>query len=165
MDAPRQIIGGRVRFGPDRKPMRGPDGKTLRDGGREFAFGMMSATDALKVQVALLRALGEPMLKAIATIGDPTHASDAQQSMFMLQAASALTARMDAKELTEIMELTFSSCTCAGQPITMDLTFGPDPVTGKGRRKEVWTVFVEALKVNLGDFFDDALLDSSPSPA
>lgn len=155
-------------------------------GGREFAFGMMSATEAIRVEVALMRVLGEPLFRMFAGHVDAEAAArkkveggkgktspadmkaalkkvgDEIGSAAAAQAIAILTSKMDADDLIATMDRVFAPCRCQGQSVVTDLTFAPDPETGKARNREVWQVFAEALKVNFADLLPGGL---SGSPA
>lgn len=189
--APMKVCGGWPVIGPDGKPQKGPDGKVKRQGGRTFSFGVMVATDAIHVEVAIARVLGEPLFRAfVATKATRREAavvvgkapggaelaakepktfasmvrglaSDAE-SAAAAEAIMLLTSKMDAAELVETMRTVFKAVWCEGADVDLDATFGPDD-KGRPRTKEVWEVFIEALKVNFGDFFLGLPLDSGPA--
>ena len=122
-------------------------------GGRVFSFGTIPAVQAVRVEVAIARVIGEPLFKAFMESqagGDTESAQTAAAS----SAIGLLAARMDADELLGTMKLVFGSVACEGKPIVeIDATF-----TGKNR--ELWQVFIEALRVNFADFLAGGLFGS-----
>jgi hypothetical protein len=121
-------------------------------GGRTFSFGLMPATKAVTVEVAIARVIGEPLFKALtgadASIGD----SKEQLLQVGVAAVGMMTSRMDAKELLRTMEDVFEFVTMDGERINIDRDF-------TGRNKELWQVFVKGLQVNYADFFGDFHFD------
>jgi hypothetical protein len=141
-------------------------------GGRAFSFGTLSATEAVRVEVAIARVIGEPLFKAFVKAQEIQAAkglktfgalkADADATALLTSEATAaiglIAARMDADELLKTMDRVFASIACDGKPIQIDATF-------TGRNKEMWLVFVEGLRVNFADFFPDDLSLSSPAGA
>lgn len=139
-------------------------------GGRLFSFGTLPATEAIRVEVAIARVIGEPLFKAFvkaqklqeekglkdlaALKNDP--AAIATITAEATAAIGLIAGRMDAEELLKTMNRLFSVVACNGQAVDMDVTF-------VGRNKDVWTVFLEALKVNFADFFPGGLSLSPPA--
>jgi len=113
---------------------------------RKFSFGMMSAEDALDVQLILSPALGAivPLITAA------TEASSLDQAAAMQQAIRAITS-LDRVEMKKAMKLVFSACSCDGREIgDINLVF-------QGKPLELWQVFIEALRVNFADFLAAAI--------
>lgn len=146
-------------------------------GGRVFSFGMLTATDAIRVEVAIARVIGEPLFKAFMDANDKAPAAllapaedegdDAEADKVrkdkvfesMMQSASSaiglLTSKMNSDELLETMELVFKTVNCDGKKIVIDSTFA-------GRHRDLWQVFIAALRFNFSDFFTGGLFASIP---
>lgn len=134
-------------------------------GSRTFSFGMLPATDAIRVEVALAKAIGEPLLRAfvkaqelqktenLKTLADIKSSPKALDTI--AQAMGMISSKMDAGELIKTMETVFSTVACDGNTINIDGTF-------TGRNRELWQVFMEGLRVNFADFFPDGLSLSPP---
>jgi hypothetical protein len=121
--------------------------------------------------VAIARVIGEPLFRLFVNAKEPSPpvaADDGQATEpvaataegMILDDASVgtaiklLTQLMNADELLETMRIVFESVSCEGRPVgDIDATFN-------GKNKELWQVFVEALKVNFADFLADARLRS-----
>lgn len=134
-------------------------------GGRLFSFGMMPPTDAIRVEVSLVKAIGEPLLRAFIKAQEISKdqkfanlaelKSNPEVLDTVSKAMGTISARMDAEDLLKTMGLVFDRIVCNGQPINIDATF-------VGRNKELWQVFMEGLRVNFADFFPDGLSLSPP---
>jgi hypothetical protein len=125
---------------------------TKQIGDRTFAFGTIPATKAVRVEVAIARVIGEPLFKAFVEAGDKklTALTDEEKTAIIGGAIATLTARMDPDELLVTMGIVFESVTLDGKPVSLDVHFN-------GRNREVWQVFIEALRVNFSDFFPAGL--------
>lgn len=116
-------------------------------GGRQFSFGILPATKAVRVEVAIARVIGEPLFKAFMEIkGGGKESTEAEQMEAATAAIGLLTTKMDADELLGTMRTVFEVVSCDGAPIDIDSTF-------TGTNRQLWEVFIEALKVNFSDFF------------
>lgn len=120
-------------------------------GGRDYSFGTLPATNAIKVEVAIARVIGEPLFKAFTSVGK-TDDKKAMKAAAMA-AIGLMAARMDADELLSTMKAVFLYVTFDGKRIDIDRDF-------TGRNKQVWEVFIAALQHNFSDFLPDNLLDS-----
>jgi hypothetical protein len=120
-------------------------------GGRTFSFGVIPATVATKIAVSIARVIGEPLFKAF-TARD-TDTTDAETAG--IAAMGMIAARLEPEEAVRLMQTVFQYVTCDGARIEMDATF-------TGRNKEVWLVFIAALKANFSDFFTGGLFASGP---
>lgn len=105
--------------------------------GRTFSIGILPATVALRVEVAIARVIGEPLFKALV---EKKTAEDVGGVVIGL-----LCSRMNADELEQTMDHVFKYVSCDGVPVIIDSTF-------TGRPREIWQVFIEALKFNFADF-------------
>lgn len=128
--------------------------------GRDYSFGVIPPIEAIEVEVAVARVIGEPVFKALMEIDkDKSGDKEDKKKKFNATAAMAIgmmTSRMEAKDLIRTMETVFTYVSCDGARISINSTF-------VGRNKELWEVFFEALKHNFSDFFPESLSDSLPS--
>jgi hypothetical protein len=125
---------------------------TKEIGGRTFSFGTIPAVKAVRVEIAIARVIGEPLFKAFM---DSQGKPESVQLDVVAGAIGVLTAKMDADELIKTMGIVFESVSLDGVkgPVDMDVHF-------TGKNKDLWLVFVEALKVNFGDFLPGGLSGS-----
>jgi len=125
-------------------------------GGRTFSFGHIPPLEAVGVEVAVARVIGEPLFKAF--MDSKTANADEKKTADQAGAAAIgmMLAKMDAKELTTTMTTVFQYVNCDGKRVEINATF-------IGRNKELWLVFVEALRFNFSDFLPDGLFASLQS--
>ena len=71
-------------------------------------------------------------------------------------AIGLLLSKMDADELLATMETVFKYVTCDGKRVEINATFA-------GRNKELWQVFIAALRFNFSDFLPAGLFASVQS--
>lgn len=128
--------------------------KNYEAGGRTFSIGTLPAIEAIKVEVAVARVIGEPLFKAFVASKDSKDELD--DATAGAAAIGVLLSKMDSTELLNTMSIVFGCVTCDGQRIELNSTF-------TGRNKELWQVFIAALQFNFEDFFPDNLLASLPS--
>lgn len=157
--------------------------KTLVIDDRTFSFGHISATEAVRVEVAIARVIGEPLFKAFmdaskgklksGAIADqpekgkkapkktPEELKAERDEMLqsMAQAAGAsiglLASNMDPDELLATMETVMKYVSVDGQRIiSIDATFA-------NKHRELWQVFIHALRFNFSDFFTGMNFGSS----
>jgi len=128
--------------------------KTYEVGGRSFSIGMLPAIEAIKVEVAVARVIGEPLFKAFVSTKETKDAA-LNEAATGAAAIGMLLSKMDATELLATMNIVFGAVMCDGQRIELNSTF-------TGRNKELWQVFIAALQFNFDDFFPDNLLASLP---
>lgn len=120
--------------------------------GRTYSFGTIPALEAVKVEVAIARVIGEPLFQAFTSPKKSEGvAEDAEKAG--AAAIGMLLAKMDAKELTSTMETVFDYVSCDGSRVEINSTF-------TGRNRDLWQVFFAALKHNFGDFLPAGLLNS-----
>lgn len=130
--------------------------KIEKIGERTYSYGMMPPSEAIPVEVAIARLIGEPLFKALATGG----ATADKEKMFDMggMVMGMMAARADADELLRTMNSVFKyvrvdvSGSGTAVPIQIDTHF-------QGRNKELWTVFIAALRVNFSDFFEGLSFD------
>jgi hypothetical protein len=124
-------------------------------GGRTFAFAKLAAVSGIKLQLAIAKLAGSELAELARIAGKAGMGQDA-----MLAELGDIVERIAGKagpdEVIDLMKLVFSRVICDGKPINdIDLTFGDDSLLP-------WQVFVEGLKVNLGDFLAVARSTGSP---
>jgi len=141
---------------------------TLKLNDRVFSFGMLPAIEAVRVEVAVARVIGEPLFKAFMEQKPAAKAGtkkalakdDLLNSPEVLQAGAvamgAMMAKMDADELVTTMETVLKYVTCDGKRVEINSTF-------TGRNKELWQVFIYGLQFNFSDFLPDSLFASARS--
>lgn len=120
--------------------------------GRVYSFGTIPPTEAVRVEVAIARVIGEPLFKALTEKDAKGQATDDAESAGAA-VIGLLLARMDADELLATMEIVFKYVSCDGARVMIDSTFA-------GRNRELWQVFFQALRHNFADFLPAGLLDS-----
>lgn len=125
---------------------------TQQIGDRTFTFGTIPAMEAVKVEVSVARVIGEPLFKAFMDAKKTGSAEeDAEQAG--ATAIGLLLSKMDAKELLETMQTVFQYVSCDGKRTDINATF-------TGRNKELWQVFIAALRFNFSDFLPEGLFAS-----
>lgn len=133
---------------------------TYSVGDRTYAIRQMPPTKAVRVELIIAKAVGEPIFKAF-TAGE---AADSEQ--VIAAAIGLLTARVSEAELMTAMIAIFEHVGVASGPGARiricegGSQAGLDEVF-QGRNKELWQVFVAALRVNFADFFQGDLSPSS----
>ena len=125
---------------------------TKEIGGRTFSFGVIPAVDAVKVEIAIARVIGEPLFKAFMD-AKKTGSTEQEAEQAGATAIGLLLSRMNADELLETMETVFKYVTCDGRRVDINATF-------TGRNKELWQVFIAALRFNFSDFLPEGLFAS-----
>ena len=126
-------------------------------GGRTYSFGTIPALEAVRVEVSVARVIGEPLFKAFMD-AKKTGSSEADAEQAGAAAIGLLLSKMDADELLVTMETVFRYVSCDGKRVDINQTF-------TGRNKELWQVFVGALRFNFSDFLPEGLFVSVPSKA
>lgn len=136
--------------------------KIEKIGERTYSFGIMPATVAYEVEVALAEVIGEPLFKAIA--GGGAAATDKEKLLDVSGVAIGMIAsRARAANLLPTIKTVFENVrvdvgTGTAVPINIDSHF-------TGRPKELWQVFIIAIQVNFADFFDGLRFDLAGIPA
>lgn len=119
-------------------------------GGRQISIGTLGIIDALRVEVAIAKVIGEPLFAALTTVKE----DGAEKMGVAALAIGQLATKMDADELIKTMETVFKCVSIDGKRInSLEESFN-------GRNKEIWQVFIAALKANFADFFPENLLTS-----
>lgn len=126
-------------------------------GDRTYSFGTIPALEAVRVEVSVARVIGEPLFKAFMD-AKKTGSSEADAEQAGAAAIGLLLSKMDADELLVTMETVFKYVSCDGKRVDINVTF-------TGRNKELWQVFVGALRFNFSDFLPEGLFASVKSKA
>lgn len=116
---------------------------TLTVGDRTYYFGDIPAVEAVRVEIAIVKIIGEPLFKAMVDSKDGDKLS---VEAIGASAIGLLTSRMDADELINTIEIVLKYVTCNGSRIEINSAF-------TGRNKELWLVFLGGLRYNFRDFF------------
>lgn len=125
---------------------------TQQIGDRIYSFGIIPAMEAVKVEVAVARVIGEPLFKAFMD-AKKTGSTEQGSEQAGATAIGLLLSKMDAAELIETMQTVFAYVSADGKRIDINATF-------TGRNKELWQVFVAALRFNFSDFLPAGLFAS-----
>lgn len=128
---------------------------TKQIGERNYSFGTIPAMEAVKVEVAVARVVGEPLFKAFMD-AKKTGSTEKDAEQAGATAIGLLLSKMDADELLATMETVFKYVTCDGKRVEINATFA-------GRNKELWQVFIAALRFNFSDFLPAGLFASVQS--
>jgi hypothetical protein len=128
---------------------------TKQIGDRTYSFGTIPAIEAVRVEVAIARVIGEPLFKAFMD-AKKTGSTEADAEQAGSTAIGLLLSKMNADELLATMETVFKYVTCDGKRVDINATF-------TGRLLEMHKVFVEALKFNFSDFLPAGLFASVQS--
>ncbi len=128
---------------------------TKQIGERNYSFGTIPAMEAVKVEVAVARVIGEPLFKAFMD-AKKTGSTEKDAEQAGATAIGLLLSKMDADELLATMETVFKYVTCDGKRVEINATFS-------GRNKELWQVFIAALRFNFSDFLPAGLFASVQS--
>lgn len=125
--------------------------------GRDYSFGTIPAIEAVGVEVAIAKVIGEPAFKAFMEMDVNELKKGAFDKEKMMKVGSTaiglLTTKMDADDLIKVMTTVFKYVTCDGKRVEINSTF-------TGRNKDLWVVFYHALRFNFADFFPDSLSGS-----
>lgn len=113
-------------------------------GGRTYSFGTIPAVEAVRVEIAIAKVIGEPLFKALV---EADKGADNKPEVLGASVIGMLTSRMDADELLKVLEVVFNHTSVDGQRIEINSTF-------TGRNKELWQVLIGGLRYNFQDFFD-----------
>lgn len=125
-------------------------------GDRTFAFGTIPPSDALDIQVDIVRIFGEGVLRLLIGHGREQAAQLEAFAAAIRTIASHPNAKTLKQEVKDMLSTAFRFVTCAGAPVTFDITF-------HGKNKELWLVFAEAVKTNFADFFQEGPSPSDPA--
>lgn len=120
--------------------------------GRDFAFGIIPPFEAIRVEVAVARVIGEPLFKAFMD-GKKTGNAEEDVQHAGATAIGVMLMKMDADEIIATMEIVFKYVTVDGKRADITADFN-------GKNKELWQVFIAALRHNFSDFLPAGLFDS-----
>ena len=126
------------------------------DQGFDLLYAMsLPPVEAVRVEVAVARVIGEPLFKAFMD-AKKTGSTEKDAEQAGATAIGLLLSKMDADELLATMETVFKYVTCDGKRVEINATFA-------GRNKELWQVFIAALRFNFSDFLPAGLFASVQS--
>lgn len=128
---------------------------TKQIGERTYSFGTIPPVEAVRVEVAVARVIGEPLFKAFMD-AKKTGSTEKDAEQAGATAIGLLLSKMDADELLATMETVFKYVTRDGKRVEINATFA-------GRNKELWQVFIAALRFNFSDFLPAGLFASVQS--
>ena len=128
---------------------------TKQIGERTYSFGTIPPVEAVRVEVSVARVIGEPLFKAFMD-AKKTGSTEKDAEQAGATAIGLLLSKMDADELLATMETVFKYVTCDGKRVEINATFA-------GRNKELWLVFIAALRFNFSDFLPAGLFASVQS--
>ena len=124
-----------------------------KEGKRIYSFGFMPPVDSIPVQIAVVKVIGEPLFAAF--IGNGKEETPEAKTLLDQTSATAIglmLSKMDAKDVVATMETVFAYVNVDGRKLNMNADFSG------GRNKEMWTVFIHALRYNFQDFLEGSLL-------
>lgn len=128
---------------------------TKQIGDRTFSFGTIPAVEAVKVEIAIARVIGEPLFKAFME-AKKTGSTEEDAESAGATAIGMLLSKMNADELIITMETVFKYVSVDGKRVDINATF-------TGRNKELWQAFLAALRFNFSDFLPEGLFASVQS--
>ena len=119
---------------------------------RTYTFGTIPPFEAIKVETAVVRVVGEPLFKAMM---EPKKTGQTAEEAMAAGAAvvGLVTAKLDADTIIETMETVFKYVTVDGERANINKHF-------VGRNKELWQVFIAGLRFNFSDFLPEGLFAS-----
>lgn len=117
--------------------------------GRKFSFGTIPALEAIDVEVSVAKVIGEPLFAAFTGDAESAESKEALGAT----AIGLMLSKMDAKELKATIEKVFAYVNVDGTKVIIDMHF-------TGKNKELWIVFIQALRFNFSDFLPESLLTS-----
>lgn len=123
--------------------------KTFTLNERTYTFGTIPPFEAIKVEIAVAKVIGEPLFKAFTA----NERGEADAEAAGAAAVGLMLSKMDANELIETMKTVFTYVNVDGKRVQVESDFN-------GRNKELWQVFIAALRFNFSDFLPAGLLSS-----
>lgn len=124
----------------------------LTIGERTYTFGTIPPFEAIRVEVAIAKVIGEPLFKAFMD-AKKTGSTEADAEQAGAAAVGLLCSKMDADELIATMETVFKYVSVDGKRVDITAHFN-------GKNKELWQVFIAALRHNFSDFLPESLFAS-----
>lgn len=126
-------------------------------GDRTYSFGTIPPVEAVVIEVAIAKVIGEPLFRAFMD-SKKTGNTEEEMNQAGAVAIGMLMSKMDAKELVGTMQSVFQYVGIAGVKSRVDLN-----ADFMGRNREVWQVFIAALRFNFSDFLPAGLFASLQS--
>ena len=126
---------------------------TFKTDDRLYLIRQMPPVKAVKVELIIAKAVGEPIFKAF------TAGEGAKSAQIMTAAIGLLTAKVSETELLIAMTSVLEHVGIDGKKVRIcenGSSTGIDEAF-QGRNKELWQVFIAALRVNFADFFQGDL--------
>lgn len=122
-------------------------------GGRTYSFGTIPPLDAVDVEIAIASVIGEPLFRMFMDHKKTGNTPEEEQAA-MASAIGLLMSKMNKALLRETLTTVFSFVGVDGRArIDINSDF-------MGRNKELWLVFIAALRHNFSDFLPESLLNS-----
>jgi hypothetical protein len=110
---------------------------------RTYVFGTIPPTQAIRVELAVVKVIGEALFK----MAMQKNRSKADDDAAIAAALGLLAAKADPDEMLATMATVFKHVSIGGAATSVDLD-----AHMQGRNREVWTVFIAALRFNFADF-------------
>jgi hypothetical protein len=121
---------------------------------RTYSFGMIPALEAVDVEIMVAKVIGEPLFQAFtAAKKDGEEISTEETQSAGAAAIGLMLSRMEPENIKKAMATVFTYVNCDGKRIEINSHF-------TGKNKEMWQVFLAALRYNFSDFFPESLLAS-----
>lgn len=132
-------------------------GNTETIGGRVYSFGVIPPVEAIHVECAVGAVIGESLFKFL--VSGAAKASNEEQMAALGPAIGLIMSKMEPAKLVETIGTVFKYVGVDGKrECSLSADF-------HGRNKEVWQVFVAALRFNFADFMPADLSNSLPAKA
>lgn len=121
---------------------------------RHYSFGVLPAFEAVDVEIMVAKVIGEPLFQAFTAAKKEGEAIGVEEQQSAGAAAIGLMlSRMEPENIKKAMTTVFTYVSCDGKRIEIQSHF-------TGKNKEMWQVFIAALRFNFSDFFPESLLAS-----
>ncbi len=137
--------------------------KTLLVGDRVYEFEYVPAEFAIGVQLFVMKTIGDALFRAFMDYRTNGGTQEAEL-IAGAQAITQIAARADAAELKAAMETVLRYTITGKKSEPARRAASLDDFNG-GRTRELWQVFIAALRFNFSDFLPDGLLPSGPAKA
>jgi hypothetical protein len=132
---------------------------TKNIGDRTFIFGTIPPIEAIRVEVAVAKVIGEPLFRAFMD-SKKTGSTEQDAEAAGAAAIGLLASNMNADDLIATMETVMRYVSVgdgSSKAVRCDIN-----AHFIGRNKELWQVFIAALRFNFSDFLPDSLFASLP---
>ncbi len=123
---------------------------------RTYAFGTIPPSSAIRVELAVVKAIGEPLFKMAMT----KNKSKEEDEAAMMAAMVMLAKEADPDELLATTAIVFKSVSIGNLTAAVDID-----THMIGRNKELWIVMFAALRFNFSDFMPAVPSVSLPTAA